>query len=53
MPGGRKKRTEVCAIYIKNTEDRLTDSVAGERMGSMWKSQTPGKFIIQWNYQRE
>lgn len=29
------------------------DSVAGERMGSTGKSQTPGKFIIQWNYQRD
>lgn len=40
-------------IYIKNAEDRLTDSVAGERMGSKGKSEMPGKFIIQWNYQRE
>lgn len=42
----------MCVIYIKNTEDRLTDSVPGERIGSKGKSQTPGKFIIQWNYQR-
>lgn len=24
----------MCVIYIKNTEDRLTDSVPGERIGS-------------------
>lgn len=25
-----KKRTEVCAIYIKDTEDRFADSVRGK-----------------------
>ena len=51
MPGGGGGTNRgVCDIH---KEDRLTDSVAGERMGSTWKSQTPRKFIIQWNYQRE
>lgn len=37
------KRIEVCAIYMKNAEDRFVES--GERMGSKWMMQAIGNII--------